>query len=74
VKSVSNPDVSRQSLQIHFAHQIKLLQEDEKLNPTIKASLVDLSCSIHKLAKRKARTSSGALKKHYAYLEEQTDD
>jgi len=33
-----------------------------------------LSCSIHKLAKRKARTSSGALKKHYAYLEEQTDD
>ena len=74
IKNVSKPDVSRQSLQIHFAHQIKILQEEEKLNPTIKASLVDLECRLHKTAKRKARMKSGDLKKHYAYLAEQTDD
>ena len=74
IKNVSKPDVSRQSLQIHFAHQIKILQEEEKLNPTIKASLVDLECRLHKIAKRKARMNAGDLKKHYAYLAEQTDD
>ena len=73
VKNVDKPDVSRQSLQIHFAHQLQLLQKDEKLNPTIKASLVDLQCRLHKISKRKSRTSAGLVKKHYAYLVNQTD-
>ncbi len=74
VKNVDKPDVSRQGLQIHFAHQIQLLQADEELNPTIKASLVDLECRLHKISKRKFRTSSGEIKKHYAYLVAQTED
>ena len=74
VKNVDKLDVSRQSLQIHFAHQIELLQVDEKLNPTIKASLVDLECRLHKISKRKFRRSAGKIKKHYAYLIAQTED
>ena len=61
IKKPINTDLSQQRLQIHFVERIRLLLEDEKLNPAIKSVLLETKHKIHKFAKRK----SGA---HYKYL------
>ena len=61
IKKPINTDLSQQRLQIHFVDRIRLLLEDEKLNPAIKSVLLETKHKIHKFAKRK----SGA---HYKYL------
>ena len=61
VKNPENPDLSEQRLQIHFVERIDELMGEEKLNPSIKSSLLDTKNKIHKLAKRRAGS-------HYKYL------
>ena len=61
VKNPENPDLSEQRLQIHFVERIDELMREEKLNPSIKSSLLYTKNKIHKLAKR----GGGS---HYKYL------
>ena len=61
VKNPENPDLSEQRLQINFVERIDELMGEEKLNPSIKSSLLDTKNKIHKLAKRRAGS-------HYKYL------
>ena len=61
VKNPENPDLSEQRLQINFVERIDELMGEEKLNPSIKSSLLDTKYKIHKLAKRRGGS-------HYKYL------
>ena len=61
VKKPENPDLSEQRLQINFVERIDELMGEEKLNPSIKSSLLDTKYKIHKLAKRRGGS-------HYKYL------
>ncbi len=61
VKKTENPDLSEQRLQINFVERIDELMGEEKLNPSIKSSLLDTKYKIHKLAKRRGGS-------HYKYL------
>ena len=61
VKNPENPDLSKQRLQINFVERIDELMGEEKLNPSIKSSLLDTKYKIHKLAKRRGGS-------HYKYL------
>ena len=61
MKNPENPDLSEQRLQINFVERIDELMGEEKLNPSIKSSLLDTKYKIHKLAKRRGGS-------HYKYL------
>ncbi len=61
VKNPENPDLSEQRLQINFVERIDKLMAEEKLNPSIKSSLLDTKNKIHKIAKRRGGS-------HYKYL------
>ena len=61
VKNPENPDLSEQRLQINFVERIDELMGEEKLNPSIKSSLLNTKYKIHKLAKRRGSS-------HYKYL------
>lgn len=66
-KSVTQPDTSQKSLQIHFVNQGKNLLEDEKLNPVVKTELKSILEEVERFAKKKER-SSALDKSHFTYL------
>lgn len=65
-------DDSRMVLQIRFAEHIKMLSEEKKLNPRLKASLKALQNNLHKEAKKRAKTGTVKERNHFRYLFEIT--
>ena len=65
-------DDSRMVLQIRFAEHIKMLSEEKKLNPRLKASLKALQNNLHKEAKKRTKTGTVKERNHFRYLFEIT--
>jgi len=65
-------DDSRMVLQIRFAEHIKMLSEEKKLNPSLKASLKALQNNLHKEAKKRTKTGTVKERNHFRYLFEIT--
>lgn len=63
-----NPDASQKHLQVRLTEHLQQLLLEEKLNPVIKAIVMDEISNIHSHAKRKKRNAKEHLKGHYQYL------
>ena len=62
------PDFYEQRLQLHFVERINILIEEEKLNPIIKANLLDLKKNIKIFASIRSIFSIENNKSHFKYL------
>ena len=63
-------DLSQKSLQLHFVTQLKVLLEEDKLNPTLKAEIKGILQKIEKLAKKRGKTANERSRNHFNYLKE----
>ena len=61
-------DDSKMALQIRFAERIKMLSNEKKLNPSLKANLEATQKRLHKKAKKRAKSGTLKEKNHYHYL------
>ena len=61
-------DDSKMTLQIRFAERIKMLSNEKKLNPSLKATLEATQNRLHKKAKKRAKSGTRKEKNHYHYL------
>jgi hypothetical protein len=61
-------DDSKVALQIRFAERIKMLSEEKELNPRLKATLTAFQNTLHKKAKKRAKSGTSKEKNHYRYL------
>ena len=61
-------DDSKMTLQIRFAERIKMLSNEKKLNPSLKATLEATQNRLHKKAKKRAKSGTRKEKNHYNYL------
>lgn len=61
-------DDSKMALQIRFAERIKMLSNEKKLNPSLKATLEATQNGLHKKAKKRAKSGTRKEKNHYQYL------
>jgi len=61
-------DDSKMALQIRFAELIKMLSNEKKLNPSLKATLEATQNGLHKKAKKRAKSGTRKEKNHYQYL------
>ena len=61
-------DDSKMALQIRFAEHIKMLSNEKKLNPSLKATLEATQNGLHKKAKKRAKSGTRKEKNHYQYL------
>ena len=61
-------DDSKMVLQIRFAERIKMLSNEKKLNPSLKATLEATQNGLHKMAKKRAKSGTRKEKNHYHYL------
>jgi len=61
-------DDSKMTLQIRFAERIKMLSNEKKLNPSLKANLEATQNRLHKKAKKRAKSGTRKEKNHYHYL------
>ena len=61
-------DDSKMALQIRFAERIKMLSNEKKLNPSLKATLEATQNGLHKKAKNRAKSGTRKEKNHYQYL------
>jgi hypothetical protein len=61
-------DDSKMALQIRFAERIKMLSNEKKLNPSLKATLEATQNGLHKKAKKRAKSGTRKEKNHYHYL------
>ena len=61
-------DDSKMALQIRFAERIKMLSNEKKLNPSLKATLEATQNRLHKKAKKRAKSGTRKEKNHYHYL------
>ena len=66
--SKSPLDDSKMALQIRFAERIKMLSNEKKLNPSLKATLEATQNGLHKKAKKRAKSGTRKEKNHYHYL------
>ena len=66
--SKSPLDDSKMVLQIRFAERIKILSNEKKLNPSLKATLEATQNGLHKKAKKRAKSGTRKEKNHYSYL------
>lgn len=70
ITTSKNLDLSQKSLQLHFTTQLKVLLEEDKLNPSVKAEIKGMLHKIEKFAKKKSKTANQSSKNHFIYLEE----
>ena len=61
-------DDSKMALQIRFAERIKILSNEKKLNPSLKATLEATQNGLHKKAKKRTKSGTHKEKNHYHYI------
>ncbi len=61
-------DDSKMALQVRFVERIQELQEEKKLNPRIKSTLIAIQRKVLKSAKKLSRSENAIKRNHFNYI------